>query len=425
MHGDELHEEEIEKANHFTWNLRVNVCVESFWGFAMALISTATIIPVFLSKLGASERMIALVPGITLVGWASLQLPSAYYTTRLRRKMGPVVWLHVPIVLLWMGAALVARDLAATRPDVARWLFLVLMGAAYVVGSIAIPMWADFLNRQTPASKRGRFLAWMFAAASCFALLGGIVAQRILDHFEFPLGFAICFFVAACCMMVGLLPYMLVREVAMEPTRFESARVFARHIWSIVRSRGGLKRLVVTRCLMESGIMAGAFYAVNAMDVAHLPLRTAATFTIITTAATAPMTLLAGYVGERWGFRIVLVFAGLFGAAATALALLGGGTIWFYVMFAMVGLAVACDLSATMNMVIEMSPDRDKTVYQAIYNTMLMPMRIAYPLLAGWLAAERGMATLFAVALALQLCGAVAAAVVVREPRKNAGVGEQ
>ncbi len=251
------------------------------------------------------------------------------------------------------------------------------------------------------------------------------MAQRFLAHFSFPLGFAVCFYVAAGCMMVGLLPYLVVREVTMEPMRFESAREFAGHVWGIVRSTGGLKRLVVTRWLMESGMMAGAFYAVNAMDVADLPVRTAATFTIITTAFHAPMTLLAGYIGERWGFRIVLACAGLFGATATCLALLGDSVWWFYAMFGVAGLAMACDFSATMNMVIEMSADRDKTVYQGIYNTLLMPLRIAYPLLAGWLAAEHGLRTVFTVALCLQLCGAAAAALVVREPRKNAGVGEQ
>ena len=414
---------EIEKANHFTWNLRVNVGVELFWGIAMSLVSTATIIPIFLTKLGASERLIALVPGVNMVGWALLQLPSAYFTTRLRRTMAPMIWLHAPIVLAWLGAALVARDLAAERPEAARWVFLSLYAVACLSGGVAIPMWGDFLNRQTPAGTRGRFFGWMFAAGSAAGIAGGLIAQRVLDHFPFPTNFGICFYAAAGAMMVGLLPYMMVREYVEKPTRFSCARAFLSHLKRAVLGSPGLRKLVATRWLMESGIMAWAFFSVRAYAVGDLDDGAAGTFTLIMAASQAPMMVLVGYVGEKLGFRMVMAIGGCCAATATALALLGTSPAWFYVLFMFAGFTVACDLVSTMNLVLELSPDRDKTVYQALYNTLLVPTRIAYPLIAGWLAERYSVRTVFMAALPLQLLGVGAALMLARDGKGAAKPG--
>ena len=408
-------EAEAEKANHYTWNLRVNVAVELWWGLGLALVSSSTIVPVCLSRLGASARLIALVPGITFVGMALLQLPSAYFTTRLRHKTLPTIYVHFPVVAAWLSAGLVVHHLGAARPDLAHTLLLVCLGLASLAGGVGIPLWADYLNRQTPAHARGRFFGWAFAAGSLAGLGGGVMARFVLDRLGHPMGFAACFYVAAGVMFVGLLPYLLVREVVPEPTGFTSPAAFAGHVREVLTRRGNLRRLLLVRCLMEAGMMASAFYAVRALAVGGFSDSAAGTFTVLATAAQAPMMLLAGYVGDRYGFRTVLAAGGLFATLATALALFSTSPVGFYLLFACVGCAVACDVVGGINLVMAMSPEDDKTVYQASYNTLLVPIRMAYPLLAGWLADAFSLPIVFALALPLQATGALAALLVVRE----------
>ncbi|MBM3498736.1 MAG: MFS transporter [Armatimonadetes bacterium] len=406
---------EATKAAHFAWNLRVNVAVELWWGLGLALVSSSTIVPVFLSRMGASPQVIALVPGIGLVGLALLQLPSAYFTTRLRHKTLPTIYVHLPVVAAWLGAALIAHHLAAARPELARVLFLVALGAAALAGGVGIPLWADYLNRQTPAHSRGRFFGWAFAAGSTAGLAGGFLAQRLLERLAYPLGFAACFYVAAAVMFLGLLPYLLVREVVPEPARFPSPTAFVAHVRDVLTRRGNLRRLLIVRCLMEAGMMSSAFYAVRALSVGGFSDAAAGTFTVLSAAAQAPAMLLAGYVGDRYGFRTVLAAGGLCASAATGLALFGATPGAFYALFACVGCAVACEVVGGINLVMALSPEDDKTVYQAAYNTLLVPVRVAYPLIAGWLAGSFAMTTVFAIALPLQLLGAAAALLVVRE----------
>jgi len=408
---------EVEKANHFAWNLRVNVVVEVFWGFALSLVSVYTILPVFLANLGASKAVIALIPGIQLVGWALLQLPSAYFTTRLHQRTWPMILVHLPIVVAWLAATFVARALADSHPDLARNLFLVCLGVASLVGGVAIPMWADYLNRQTPAATRGRFFGWAFSVGNVAALAGGLAAQRILGRLAFPESFAVCFYAAAGAMLVGLLPYMLVRETPVPPMEFASRRDFATHVWQALAREGRLRALLVARAILDAGIMASAFYAVRALSVCGLPDRAAGTFTVVLTGTQAAAMLAAGYLGERSGFRVVMLIGGFCGALATGAALLAGAPIHFGLVFVLCGLAMSCDFLSAMNMVIELSPDRDKTIYQAIYNTALVPGRIAYPLLAGMIAEHFGLAAVFRVVLAMQLVGLLTTALVVRDPR--------
>jgi len=184
-----------------------------------------------------------------------------------------------------------------------------------------------------------------------------------------------------------------------------------------------LRKLVATRCLMESGIMAWAFFSVRAYAVGDLDDGAAGTFTLIMAASQAPMMLLVGYVGEKLGFRTVMAMGGCCAATATALALLGTSPAWFYVLFVFAGFTVACDLVSTMNLVLELSPDRDKTVYQALYNTLLVPTRIAYPLLAGWLAERYSVRTVFMAALPIQFLGIGAALMLARDGKGAAKPG--
>jgi MFS family permease len=138
---------------------------------------------------------------------------------------------------------------------------------------------------------------------------------------------------------------------------------------------------------------------------------------MILTATGVPAVLAFAYVGERVGFRLVMAAGGLCAALATATALVAGRPAHFYLVFVLSGLAASCDFLSAMNMVIELSPDRDKTVYQAIYNTVLVPGRIGYPLLAGFLAEQFGIAAVFRAALALQIAGVLAVVLLVREAR--------
>jgi MFS family permease len=416
---------ETRKAGDFAWNLRVNVGVEILWGLGLALVSTYTVLPVFLSRLGASERLIALVPGITLVGPALLQLPSAYFTTRLKHKRSACIWLHVPIALAWMGAAWIAWTLAGSRPGAAQAAFMALLGASSLIAGIGLPLWADLVNRQTPARTRGRFLGWTFAAGSVAGLLGGYLTRRLVEGLGFPSGFGWCFFLAGAAMLVGLLPYVLVRETSGDPTHLPTLGAYAAHVREVLARRGNLRRLVLVRCLLDAGMMGAAFYAVRALEAGEFPDSAVGTFTVVATAAQAPGMLVAGYVGERWGFRAVMAAGGLLSAAAALLALVGGPGVWFYGLFACAGLATACDLVSVMNLVMDMSPEADKTIYQALYATLLVPVRVAYPLLAGWLAETHGVADVLQVAILLPIAGTVALVVGFRRPPVGRVAGDQ
>ncbi|MGQ9732426.1 MAG: MFS transporter [Candidatus Zipacnadales bacterium] len=416
---------EEDKARYFAWNLRVNVAVEAFWGVAIALSSTSTIVPVFLATLGTSERLIALVPAVTLVAFALLQLPSSYFTTRIQRKAGAVIGVHLPMVVSWGCVGLIAQTLALEQPKLAQGLLFVCLAVASLTGGIGVPMWADFLNRQTPAHKRGRFFGWTFAAGSLAGLIGGALAHYLLARSPFPQGFSWCFFIAAGAMFVGLLPYLLVREVESPPPRFPSVRVFQDHVREVLGRRRNLRRLALVRSLMEAGVMASAFYAVRALEAARLPESAAGIFVIIGTAAQAPSMLLAGYAGERYGFRWVLAVGGMCGAMATLIALIGGSAYSFYALFVFIGCTFGCDIVSTMNLVMEMSPEHDKTVYQAIYNTLLVPVRVAYPLLASWIVDRYSMTLVFQLALPLQIMGALAVLVAIKDGRGGGQSGDK
>jgi len=413
-----LEQHSAEQLRYFWRNFTVNVLCEAFWGFALTLVSATAVLPVYISSLGARPALLALLPAVQYLGFGLLQLPGAFYAIRLPRKREWFLGLHSFPILCWFGVAAVAQHARGLGLGTALALSLLGIGGQSLLFGAVMPMWGDFVNRQMPQQRRGRMFGVAFAVGAAAGLAAGAFTTGTLEAHPGTKGFAICFLVAAIAMTVGIAVGFIVHEPAapFAPTRM-GVREFVGHLREAVAQRPGLRRLLLARIPVEAGIMAGPYLAVYAQQRAGLGDEAAGTFAIALTLGQAVASPLVGWLGDRRGYKLPLVLGTALSPVALGLMLGAQRAEAFTLIFVLLGAAILADWLSTMNLVIELCPEADKTIYQALYGTLVIPQRLLYPLLAGLLVSRFDMRAVFGVTLAVQLLGLAAVALVVRDPR--------
>ena len=82
---------EIQK--HFRHNFIVNVIDGAFFGLAMGMASTVTVIPLFVATLTDSTTLIGFIASLHIIGWQLPQILTASRVARLKRYLPMVVWM--------------------------------------------------------------------------------------------------------------------------------------------------------------------------------------------------------------------------------------------------------------------------------------------------------------------------------------------
>ena len=125
--------------------------VEVFYGVALALISMVAVLPVFLSRLGATNAVIGALPVIWLLATSFPGAFAAHFTGGLAHRKRAVIILHllagIPWLILAAWFGVVGRP-SATADIVA---LLAGWGASWIIMGFTIPVWIRRLVTMLPA----------------------------------------------------------------------------------------------------------------------------------------------------------------------------------------------------------------------------------------------------------------------------------
>ena len=131
--------------------------------------------------------------------------------------------------------------------------------------------------------------------------------------------------------------------------------------------------------------------------------------------------VLAGHLGDAYGFKLPAVVAPACSLAACVLALTAPSPGWYYLVFVAHGLRVSSAIVGIHNLTIEFAPEGDKTAFLALGSTAMLPAYVLGPVLAGFLvrSGSAGHRWVFAVGAGFALLSWVTMLLFVREPRRE------
>ena len=412
---------EVER--NYRHNAVVNVLDGTFFWLGGSFIAARTILPLYVSHFTDSKLVIGLLSTIVAAGWLLPQLFTANRVQRLPRKKVMVVNLglfteRLPVILMAPAAMLSIRF-----PTLALVAFFVLFAWHVVGAGVVAVAWQDMIAKVIPLDRRGRFFGLANFGGTATGVLGAAVAAHLLNHYDFPRGYVLCFALAAASISISWIFLALTREpprVNQEPAI--SQREYWRRLPSVLRADPNFRRYLLSQTVIATGGMATGFLAVYAAQRWQLPDSWAGNFTASMLIGQALCNLLFGHLADRKGHKLVLESSILLSALAVGLAALAPAPAWFYVVFALIGASVAGFMLSGIMIVFEFSTPDVRPTYIGLNNTAVGVVNVVAPLLGGWLAGAVGYWALFVVAFVIGLAGFALLHWSVREPRHTRSI---
>jgi MFS family permease len=406
-----------EVDRNYRWNFTVNLLEAAAFLPGAAFMSSAAVMPLFVSKLSPSPLAIGLLAMIAQSAWFLPQLFTANAVERLARKKPVVVNLgffleRFPVWLMPLAAMLAVRS---------PMLSLVLVLAAYAwhgLGAGAVgPAWQDMIARCFPVERRGRFFGTAMFAGTAAGAVASLGSAWLLTSFSFPTNFVYSFACAALLITVSWGFIALTRE-PVQPGRAvrQSTREHLSSLPELLRADPNFRRFLTTRSLMALGSMGYGFLTVAAVQRWQITDGAAGLFTGAYLAGETCGNLAFGFLADRSGHKRSLELGTLAAVLGYGLALVAPAPGWYFAVFILLGVVHASVVVPGILVVMEFAaPDRRPT-YVGITNTGIGLVSIVAPLLGAALAVA-GYGWLFGVAALINLAALALFHWWVREPR--------
>ncbi len=356
-------------------NLAWIFSVEVFWGVALALTSAVAIIPVFLAHLGASNAVVSSLAVIWILANGIPGIFAAHFTGRMAYRRRFLIACHALTAIPWLAIA--AWFLFAPRPE--PWIDIAVLvagwGIAWLWMGFFIPVWINFISKVTRPELRATSFGVIFFFQTLMGVVGGWTASIVLgSDIPFPANYGLGFAIAGVCTAVGS---FLFAPVVEEPGAIAAAedplRGIARTTREILTDRGGIRVFLSVYLLSAGGPVLFAFYPIFAEHRFHLEAKDSALYTATAMAGQLVGSVLAGVIGDRFGYAKVSVIATLALTAGLAMAIFGSGTHWYFVTAFALGVFLVSDRLALYNLTMAFSPHEDNTAYLGIVPALGAP----------------------------------------------------
>lgn len=392
---------------NYRWNFTVNVLDGATFWFGMSFLSTAVILPLFVSHFTSSPLLIGLIAFLTAAGPLVPQLLVAKAVAHAPRKI--VFPAHIgffverlPLILLpaavWW--------LADSQPLAALAAFFILY--AWHSGGVGVILvgWQDMIAKIIPGDRRGRFFGITNFIGNGTGILGAMAVPLLLASSDFRTSFTLAFGVAALCMLVSWGFLLLTREPPVESTTTPPTWVdYLASLPSIVKRDGKFRRFLLSQSLTALSGMAAGFLLVHAVQTGNLNDAQAGALTVWLQVGLALANLGFGFLADRFGHRRGLEWSLVLNVLSLVLAWLLAAPWAFSLIFFLRGAMNAAQFISGTALVYDFSAPEDRAVYLGLANTLPGLVGALAPLLGGFLGTLWGYPVMFGLSAALAVAG--------------------
>lgn len=403
---------------HLRWNMGAGIIDAMFFQLAQQIISNETVIPLLLTRLGASTVVIGLAAALVSLGMLVPQLLMAGLTEglRFRKPISLISGAVERASYFLIGLALL---LWGTRePQLVLMLFLVLRTVGSISLGMILPAWSAMIGKVIPTRRRGQFFGIGRSLGAVLGVGGALIAGHLLETRGFPAGFAYCLMLGSAAMFVswgGLAATKEPPDLEIKPR--VGLGTYFRHLPALVRRDRNYARFLIARTITVLGTMAMSFVIVYGARRFTLTGTQIGSLTATIAVVQAVMYLVWGGIADRHGHKAVLAVCAVAMGLAVVLAGWAPGLWGLYLALGLVGAAHGGEVISGSNITLEFARPSDRPTYIGLTATLLAPARTLAPIIGGALAAALGFRWLFAVAAACSLAGMALLAFFVTDPR--------
>ncbi len=411
--------EEIERDRNVPFNFTVNILDGAFFGMAFGFASLTAVLPLFISLMTDSAVWIGLIPAMHMVGWYLPQVFTAQGVARSAQFKPLVLRRTVLERVPFLGLVAVAWFLPGLGPKLGLLLTFLLMTCQGLGGGYTATAWQSMVAKIIPPRRWGFFFGIQAAAASLMGSVGVVAAGFILEKFEPPLNYTLCFLLASLILIISWFFLAMTREQKVAPPIVESHRPgFWRSVWGILRKDANFRWFTVARICFQLATMGFAFYSVYVVRQYDASESQVGIMTGVLTMTQMLVHPLVGWLGDRWSHRMAMSVGSLAAVLSVGIAFSARSVAWFYPAFALAGIANVTYWTNGMAMTLEFGRAEERPMYVGLLNTLIGPTALLAPIFGGKLADLYGYPAAFAASAVGGLLAMGMLVMAVRNPRK-------
>lgn len=408
----------------FVWdNLKRNYIGNYLHGMlgmtGFRLVNAPTFLPAYLHLISGSNAIVGIALGLQQVGSVISPIFGATQIEHRTKVMPAAIWMgglaRVQIVGMALAGWFLKGQPLVIAMLVLMFLFGLFMGTQRVVFGL-------LMAKVIPLSRRGRLQAWRNATGGAIAaVLAYAAGKYIIKANMFGNGYSTTFMLAAFLTTTGLWALQfLLREP--EPPNLPERTPFKDRLKDfpkLIMSDPGYAAFLVVQMLATAARIAAPFYAIyvtSSLPLAAQVLGLGALSLAFLGADTAS-NIVWGYLGDKTGFRLVLLVSlGVWIGATVLLMTLHSPAMVFLAFFGL-GAAQSGYMMAAQTMILEFGNRAEMPMRIAISSTAEGITASIGPLIGGFVADKLGYGTVFGISIGFLAAGLLVLIAMVKEPR--------
>lgn len=412
-------EAEYEK---FVWdNLKRNYLGNYLHGMlgmtGFRLVNAPTFLPAYLHHISGSNSIVGLGLALQQVGGVISPIFGATKIEHRTKVMPAALWMGGLARMAILGIAISGWLLKGT-PLIASVLFFMLMfgifmGAQRVVFSL-------LMAKVIPISRRGRLQAWRNATGGAIAAVLAYFAGRyFIGANLFGNGYGVTFIFAFFLTTLGLWALQFLLKEPEPPTTRTQGRFRDRlkEFPRLISEDRAYRNFLLVQMLSSTGRMAVPFYVLYVSASIQMTGATLGLLSLAYLGADTASNLIWGYLGDKTGFRLVLLFSIVTWIAATLL-LMGNHQEWaIFLAFFGLGAAQSGYMMSAQTMILEFGARDDLPMRIAVSATAESITATLGPLIGGKVADLFGYDIVFGASIGFLAAALLLLIVAVKEPR--------
>ena len=406
----------------FVWdNLRRNYLGNYLHGMlgmtGFRLVNTPTFLPAYLHMISGSNGIVGLGLALQQVGGVISPIFGASRIEHRTKVLPAAMWMGGLARTAVLGIALSGWWLKANVLVGAILGFMLMfglfMGAQRVVFSL-------LMAKVIPISRRGRLQAWRnFTGSVIAAALASAAGNYFIGPNLFGNGYGTTFIFAFILTTLGLWALqLLLKEPEPPTTRAQGKfRDRLREFPRLITEDRAYAWFLVVQMLSSTARVATPFYILYVGASMHMTGKLLGALSAAFIGADALSNLIWGYLGDKTGFRLVLLFSLAAWAASTILLLEVHATWAVFAAFFGLGAGQAGYMMAAQTMILEFGARDDLPMRIAVSATAESITATLAPLIGGWLADVFGYNVVFGISIGVLAAGLILLLTAVKEPR--------
>ncbi|MEO8286446.1 MAG: MFS transporter [Chloroflexota bacterium] len=410
-----------EAARYATYNFRRGVLNGVMFTLVDALIAPTLVLAWFISRLGAPNVLVGLLPAILSGGWF---LPQMLVASRVQGLSHMMPWYARTGALRTVAVVLLCAFtvLLADQPVLLLISFFFFYSVYCFLGGVTGIPWLEVVGKVVAPRRRGSFFGQRNFWGGLLALLAagpiGAILSEDLWGLTFPYNFALLFGITAVVVGLGVYFWSSVREPAATQSapQVSVSALFKQGVRAY-KTNVDYRNFMVARILISLASIADPFYVVYAKTNLGAPAATVGLYLGALSIASLLSNFLWSPLADRASNRLLMTLTVASVALVPFTAFIISRFVGaidddvlypaFTLVFVLSGLALGAARIVNNNMLLTIAPPTERATYVGFLNTILGVV-IFVPVLGGLLADLVGFEILFLLSLVLSALGLLA-----------------